>query len=271
MELMDILKEKACTPALTARTKKECLLELSRLVTAADPAYGLEDALEALEEREEQGSTAFGEGVAIPHARLKRARSFVLGIAVSQRGIDFQSLDGKKTHIFFVLLGPESKPQEYLKLLASVSRVAKTKQAKRELRRAASPAVLRETFLRLAVGEKPRSAPHGRKKLFVLVLYEKQYLDDILELYLERGIRGASIADTTGVRDVLSRVPLFADLLNFLGEREQASKTISTIIDENEVQGLVDGIEAITGDLDTHSGAMVYAADVSFVKGSLEI
>jgi PTS system nitrogen regulatory IIA component len=269
MEIYNVLKEKACSASLTSRTKKECLLELSRLITAAEAAFPLEEVLTALEEREEQGSTAFGEGVAIPHARLKGSRSFAMGIGVSKKGIDFQSLDGKKSHLFFVLLGPENKPQDYLTLLAQISRVAKDRDAQKELRRSRSPSVLREIFLRHVGGVKPKAS--GKKKLFVLVLYEKQYLDDILELFLELGIRGASVSETTGVRDVLSKVPLFADLLNFLGERKQASKTITTIIDENELSRLVEGIEGILGDLDTHSGALVYALDVPFMKGSLEV
>jgi hypothetical protein len=96
-------------------------------------------------------------------------------------------------------------------------------------------------------------------------------MDDISQFFLERGIRGASVTDSSGVKDVLTRVPLFADFLDFLGERRGASKTISTIVEESEIPALVEGIEEIIGDLDTHTGAFVYATDVDFMKGSLEV
>lgn len=271
MEPYDILKESACTSSLAATTKQECLLELSRLIAAPGGGFELGELLEALERREEQGSTAFGDGVAIPHARMKKAKAFVLGIGVSRRGIDFQSADGRKTHLFFVLVGPESRPEEYLKLLAGISRVAKDRRARKDLRSSAGPTALREAFFQHILPDRTKYAPKGKRKLLVLVLYEQQYLNDILELYLERGIRGASVVESTGIRDVLSRVPLFADLLNFLGERKQSSKTITAIIDEAELPELVDGVEAILGDLDSHAGAMIYTLDVSFAKGSLEI
>ena len=62
MEPYDILKESACTSSLAAPTKQECLLELSRLIAAPGGGFELGELLEALERREEQGSTAFGDG-----------------------------------------------------------------------------------------------------------------------------------------------------------------------------------------------------------------
>ena len=108
-------------------------------------------------------------------------------------------------------------------------------------------------------------------KLFTIVLFEQQYMDDISQLFLERGIRGALVTDSSSVKDVLTRVPLFANYLDFLGERRGASKTISTIVEESAIPALVEGIEEILGDLDTHTGAFVYTTDVDFMKGSLEV
>ncbi len=270
MEIHEILDEKACVPSLAAKNKEACLAELARVMSSAYGDLEETQALEELQAREGQGSTGFGGGVAIPHARLKSLDTFHLGLAVSKRGIDFQSLDKKKTFIFFVIVGAADQPQEYLKLLAQISRVAKNAAAVRELRAARSPLALREAFVRnVREAQQPRTSLGG-DRLFVVVLYEQRYLEDITELFLERGIRGASILDSTGIRGVLSRVPLFGDFLNFLGERPEASKTIMTVVKESETARLVEGIEEIMGDLDTHSGAMVMALDIAFMKGSLE-
>lgn len=270
MELVEVLKEEACTLSLSAKSKKECLKELSRLVASAAPDLDADVVFDLLNKREEEGSTALADGVAIPHARSSLARDFTLGIAISKRGVKFESPDHKKTHIFFVLIGPEDNPQDYLKLLALASRVTKSVRARRELRNARTPNALKEAFIQ-NTGLGPAAKPKGSMKLFTIFLMDQEHLDDISELFMERGIRGATVTDSRGVKDVLTRVPLFANFLDFLGERREASKTISTVVEESEIPALVEGIEEILGDLDTHTGAFVYTTDIDFMKGSLEV
>jgi len=269
MGILEALKEQACSLSLSAKSKGECLKELGGLIASAAPGLEAGDAFRLLDQRESEGSTALTDGVAIPHARIEGLGDFVLGIAISKKGVRFESPDNKKTHIFFVLIGPEEKPQDYLELLALISRVAKSVRARRDLRNARTVNALKEAFLQNS-GLAPVKERKGKLKLFTIVLFEKQHMDDISQLFLERGIRGASVTDSSGVQDVLSRVPLFANFLDFLGERRATSKTISTIVEESEIPALVEGIEEIIGDLDTHTGAYLYAVDVDFLKGSLE-
>jgi PTS system nitrogen regulatory IIA component len=269
MDIIDILDEKASTTSLGAKTKKECLLELARLVSFAKPEWDVSDLVEAFDERESQGSTGFEHGIAIPHARLDDIDTFVMGIALSKRGIDFQSVDGRKSHLFFALVGPANQPRTFLQLLAQISLVTKNSATRRELLEAKSPMVLKEIFLKNIPGGLIKK-PKGEKKLLTIVLYSTQHLDDIGQLLLEQDVRGASVIDSTGMRGVLSHVPLFADFLNFLGNHSESSKTITAIIAENQISAIVEGLEEIVGDLDAHSGAAVYVLDISYLKGSLE-
>ncbi|UCB45015.1 MAG: PTS sugar transporter subunit IIA [Spirochaetota bacterium] len=270
MDIFEALKEEACSVTLTAKNKQECLSKIARLISVTVKEKSYEELLQALEFREQQGSTGLEKGIAIPHTRIKGLSSFVLGIAVSKRGVDFKALDGKKSRLFFIIVGPEERSQEYLKLLAQVSRVAKNKNAVKEMLEAGNPTVLREVFLRHITGELPKKKEKEKNKLLFIVLYERRFLDDIVQLFLERGIRGASVMDSVGISDVLSKVPLFGDFLNFLGEHKDMSKTIMTIVPENDVQPLIEGIEDIMGDLDTHSGALIFTLDISSMKGSIE-
>lgn len=269
MDIIDILNEKACTVSLGAKNKTECLLELARLISFADPESDVADLVEAFESRESQGSTGFENGIAIPHARLKNSDKFLLGIAVSKKGIDFDSVDGKKCHLFFALVGPENQPRSFLQLLAQISLVTKSAATRKELLTAKTPMVLKEIFLENIPGGMVRT-PEGSKKLLTIVLYETQHLDDIGQLLLEQNVRGASVVDSTGMHGVLSHVPLFADFLNFLGNRSDSSKTITAVVAENQIDAIVEGLEEMLSDLDAHTGAAVYASDISFVKGSLE-
>ena len=270
MDILESLKNEACSISLSARSKAECLKELAGLVAGSASGLSTGEVFRLLHEREEEGSTALPDGVAIPHARTGLTDDFILGIAVSKRGVKFGSPDGKKTHVLFVLVGPDDRPEDYLQLLAMISRVARSVRARRDLRNARTVTALKEAFIQNS-GLAPVKKPHGKMKLFTIVLFEQKHMDDISQLFLERGVRGALVTDSSGVRDVLTRVPLFADFLDFLGERRGASKTISTVVEESEIPALVEGIEEILGDLDTHTGAFIYTTAVDFIKGSLEV
>jgi hypothetical protein len=69
---------------------------------------------------------------------------------------------------------------------------------------------------------------------------------------------------------ILTKVPLFADFINFLGENKNYSKTIFAIISESELHTIIRGVEDLLGDLDKHGGASIISLDIHFVKGSME-
>jgi PTS system nitrogen regulatory IIA component len=71
------------------------------------------------------GSTGIGGGIGIPHGKMKDIDSLVVGFGLSRRGVDFESLDGLPTHIFFLLITPENSTGLHLKLLARISRILK--------------------------------------------------------------------------------------------------------------------------------------------------
>ena len=78
-----------------------------------------------LAERERLGSTAIGDGIAIPHGKLSGVNSIIGVFGRHQRGVDFDSLDGGPTYLFFLLVAPEDSASLHLKALARVSRLMK--------------------------------------------------------------------------------------------------------------------------------------------------
>jgi nitrogen PTS system EIIA component len=101
------------------------LKELARGLAAKYPDIRLEDLTEVLSERERLGSTAIGDGIAIPHGKLRGATKIIGAFGRHRAGVDFESLDGNPTHIFFVLVAPEDSASLHLKALARVSRLLK--------------------------------------------------------------------------------------------------------------------------------------------------
>jgi len=125
MKITDILSPDMVLPELKGGTKPDVLHELSDYLAGKhreiDPA-----ALSAvLAERERLGSTAIGDGIAIPHGKLAGVNSIIGVFGRHQRGVDFDSLDGGSTHLFFLLVAPEDSASLHLKALARVSRLMK--------------------------------------------------------------------------------------------------------------------------------------------------
>jgi PTS system nitrogen regulatory IIA component len=84
-------------------------------------------------DRERLGSTGIGGGIGIPHGKVKGLHSLILGFGLSRKGVNFDSMDGKPTHIFFLLLTPENSAGDHLKLLARISRILKNDPFKERL------------------------------------------------------------------------------------------------------------------------------------------
>ncbi len=140
MKITDILTPEMVVAELGGQTKAEVLRELAtRLCSAFDQAP-LDKLVAVLTERERMGSTAIGDGIAIPHGKLKGLTSIIGVFGRSTAGVDFESLDGKPTHLFFVLVAPEDSASLHLKALARVSRLFKDESFRDRLLKAADAA-----------------------------------------------------------------------------------------------------------------------------------
>ncbi len=135
MKILDALQMEAILPELTARAKTELLEELSAPV-AHLAGIKRNDLLRVLLERERLGSTGIGGGIGIPHGKLKDIDALYIGFGLSRPGVDFESLDGQPTHIFFLLVTPENAMGLHLKLLARISRILKNEPFREQLMQA---------------------------------------------------------------------------------------------------------------------------------------
>ena len=123
MKITEILGPELVKQELSGQSKPELLRELASALAAK--FHGLEvDALSAvLMERERLGSTAIGDGIAIPHGKIRGVERIVGVFGRHSKGVDFDSLDGNPTHLFFLLVAPEDSASLHLKALARVSRL----------------------------------------------------------------------------------------------------------------------------------------------------
>ncbi len=136
MKIMDFLSKNAVITDIKSVKKQDVINELvNALIDAGeiDLRHSVK-ITEALMSREALGSTAIGQGVAIPHAKSDCITKLIAAFGLSKKGIDFDSLDGEPAYIFFLLLAPQDFAGPHLKALARISRLLKDKYFRDSLR-----------------------------------------------------------------------------------------------------------------------------------------
>ena len=132
MKIVDFLKPELIIEEIHAQDKQGMLKEFSEQI---EKTMGIkaEKIFNVLMEREKLGSTGIGEGVAIPHGKLHDLKEFVCCFGKSERGIDFEAIDGKPVHLVFLLLAPENSAGTHLKALAKISKILKDPNFRKQL------------------------------------------------------------------------------------------------------------------------------------------
>ena len=125
IKLANILKEGSIELGLEGKNKAQIIAELVDLAGKVGGMKNKKSLADALAERERLGSTAIGNGVAVPHAKIEGIKQTVLAFGRSSEGVDFNSLDGEKTYLFFMLISPKEDIGSHLKILAKISHLIK--------------------------------------------------------------------------------------------------------------------------------------------------
>ena len=123
MKVVDFLRPDLVIPALAGGSKGDVLAEMAKHLAAHQSGIDPEVLRRVLEERELLASTAIGDGIAIPHGKLDSVSQLVGALGRSVEGLEFDSIDGKPTHLVFMLVAPASSTGIHLKALARLSRL----------------------------------------------------------------------------------------------------------------------------------------------------
>jgi PTS system nitrogen regulatory IIA component len=123
MKIIDLLAPQCILPNLEATNKKGVLEELAKALTPEADGISLQTVIDVLMDRERLGSTGIGDNIAIPHGKLPQLSRLMLCFGRSLKGVDFDSMDNKPSHLFFMLLAPVNSAGLHLKALAKISRM----------------------------------------------------------------------------------------------------------------------------------------------------
>ena len=124
MKFSDFVKTESIRADLTSNDKEGVIRELVGCLVDSGQLNGdeQENIVEAILKREKLGSTGIGRGIAVPHTKHASVEQPVGTVGVSTSGIDFESLDGEKVQLFFMLISPPDRPGDHLKALENISK-----------------------------------------------------------------------------------------------------------------------------------------------------
>ncbi len=146
MKFADFICFEAISAQLAADSKEGVIREVTQsLLNSGKIAAGeVESIVKAILKREELGSTGIGRGVAVPHTKHPSVDRLVGTVAVSHEGVDFNSLDGERVQLFFLLISPPDRPGEHLRALENISRQLRDDTFCKFLKQAKTPADIKQ-------------------------------------------------------------------------------------------------------------------------------
>lgn len=144
MNITELLNPAAINANLKAGNKVEALAEMTESLLRVEPGLNRDEVVSVLQERERLGSTGIGDGVAIPHGKLKHLDKLLISFGRSRKGIEFDSMDGRPAQLFFLLVAPEESVGVHLKTLARISKLLKNPDVRQNLLDAVDAAAIFE-------------------------------------------------------------------------------------------------------------------------------
>lgn len=133
MKMSEIIEEENIIPDLKAKDKNGVLEELAEVISSREPSVNKRDLVRVLVERERLGSTGIGDGVAIPHGKLNGIKHPLISFGRSNKGLDFDSMDGQTAYLFFLLVAPENSSSVHLQVLAKIAKILKNGTFRKKL------------------------------------------------------------------------------------------------------------------------------------------
>ncbi len=268
MNLTESFRTECVRVGLSATGKDGALQEIARCAKSSDvlEACSEDQIYRALKDREDVGSTAFGDGIAIPHCALEGIESFVVGIITEPEGIDFNSCDGKPTRLFVFIIAPASKRNEHVTILSAVSRILDDQGTLTELLAAPTSPALAESFLRHHSGHIPHQ--DREKCFFHVTVQDEAVFDEILRIFSSSVEGEISVIEAKNAGSHLDRLPMFAAFWH-----EQSSgfcRIILAVVDKALCNDVVRRINVVTKGLEDRSGVLVTVHELMLARGSLD-
>lgn len=270
MKLSELLRLECVRAGSSADDKALVLCEIAALAKKSPICRNVpeEDILEALQDRETLGATAFGNGIAIPHCRMRGIHDFVVGLMTIPHGVDFEAPDGKKVQLLVFIIAPRQESNIHIRLLSVLSQTLQDTDAVAKMIAARSNKKLADVFMDAAAQEIQTLEPMMRSLVHIFVQDEKAFRS-ILDAVSSLESISLSIADAANARGYLTHSPLYADFAR--NGDTSTSKVITAIVERQLCNEVIRRVESVTGSLFECTGVMVTVQELAYSAGALEM
>jgi len=146
MAVVNLIEEDIIKIPLEAKTKPDVIKELVDVLKKAGKIEDAESVFRAVMLRENMGSTGLEKGIAVPHAKTHKVNNLVLAIGVSPEGVDFDSLDGEPSKLFFLLIATPQQAGPHIEALSEIARLTRSSNFCKLLLNAKTPKEIVDIF-----------------------------------------------------------------------------------------------------------------------------
>ena len=146
MAVVNLIEEDIIKIPLEAKTKPDVIKELVDVLKKAGKIEDAESVFRAVMLRENMGSTGLEKGIAVPHAKTHKVNNLVLAIGISPEGIDFDSLDGEPSKLFFLLIATPQQAGPHIEALSEIARLTRSSNFCKLLLNAKTPKEIVDIF-----------------------------------------------------------------------------------------------------------------------------
>jgi nitrogen PTS system EIIA component len=138
MNISEILSPDCVFPDMECHSKKDALDTLAKAIANSDNSTSQTEVFDCLIARERLGSTGLGNGIAIPHGRLKQGKKTIAAFIQLDSGVDYDAVDKVPVDLLFALIVPEDSTEEHLQTLATLAEMFSNEETVNKLRQSNS-------------------------------------------------------------------------------------------------------------------------------------
>ncbi len=269
MKVIDVIQPDLIRLDSMSRTKKEIIEEIAELAVTSDTLKGISEAAvrKALDDREKLAATAFGNEIAIPHCFFSTIDTFVVGLIVNKKGVEFGSSGGEKTKLFFFIIGPQQARSRHIRLLSSLSRLLKEKTVRTGLLQANSYTDVKSVLS--SETDVSSEQEVTEKCMFNVHIQREDLFDEILQIFTGIDNCSVSVLEASDASRYLHRMPLFASLWN--QDRSGFHRLLLAVTEKSRCNDLIRRINLLSDHIEEQPGVLVTVYDLMYAGGSVEL
>jgi len=149
MTLLDLINTDVLRIPLKSQTREDLIPEMVDILCDAGKVENRESVVKGIMERESLGSTGLDKGIAVPHTRTNEVDDLCVALGISPDGVDFSSLDGQPSHLFFMILSPPDQSSQHIKILSEIAKISRNEEVCEGLKKSSTPREVMELLSRL--------------------------------------------------------------------------------------------------------------------------